>query len=352
VTGTSQRQRDPRPRTGRAVWRIGALIIVALVALVVILVTAHRSSRHTDSAPGKLLWAPPIMKSPTTIGLKSGSDPEHLRLSPKQDYVLKMPPDGVHGTIEIDGGHNVTLIGGSVIVPSTANQTDNGADNTDTAIYIRHSTGTVHIEGVLIKADHDVQYDGIDINAPKATVQIENVRIEKVYGSASTEHADAIQPWGGVRLLQIDNLTADGDYQGLTINPNLSSVTANIHNVDLTADPRPTAIASHTVGGGIMLWLTSTSSCSAAARAHLENVYVNNQSGRVATARTVWPSSNSPLPCAGVLHGDQMSWPKLPSVTGVVNFGTPPDGSFVPDGLAGNSYISPGYVGHPSTVKP
>ena len=292
MTGASQQQRHSRPRARSALWGAGALIIVALVALFVVLGTTHSSHHHTESVPGKLAWAPPIMQAPTTIGLKSGSDPEHLQLSPKHDYVLNMPPDGLHGTLEIDGGHNVTLIGGSVIVPSTANQTDNGKDNTDTAIYIRHSTGTIHIEGVLIKADHNVQYDGIDINAPKATVQIENVRVENIYGSATTEHADVIQPWGGVHLLEVDNLTADGDYQGLTINPNPASVTADIRNVDLTADPRPAALAAHTSGGGIMLWLTGQTSCSAAARARLENVYVNNQSGRVATARTVWPSSN------------------------------------------------------------
>lgn len=99
-----------------------------------------------------------------------------------------------------------------------------------------------------------------------------------------------------------------------------------------------------------MLWLTGTKSCTSA-RARLENVYINNEGGLVATDRTVWPSSNAPLPCAGVLHGNEMSWPKLP-VAGRVNFGKPPHGSFVPDGVAGNAYTSPGYVGHRSAAKP
>ena len=236
-------------------------------------------------------------------------------------------------------------------MPYTANQTDNGADNTDTGIYIRHSTGTVHIEGVLIKADHDVQYDGIDINAPKATVQVENVRIEALYGSKTTEHADAIQPWGGVRALEVDHLTVDGDYQGLTIIPPPGAAeTANIRNADLTIDPRPTALAEHTVGGGIMVWLTSTTNC-VAPRTRLENVYVYNQSRRIATASAVWPPPTAHLSCAAVVGHGEVSWPRLP-VTGVVTFGKPPYGSFVPVGVAGIHYRSPGYLRIPDTVKP
>ncbi len=322
-----------------------------VVAVVVILVTAHHGGHHASTARAKLQWAPPAMKSPQTIGLKSGSDPENLQLSPHRDYVLKIPPGGLHGTVEIDGGHNVTLIGGSITVPSTANQTDNGADNTDTAIYIRDSTGTVHIEGVLIKAEHDVQYDGIDINAPKATVQVENVRVQAVYGSEKTEHADVIQPWGGVRLLEVDHLTADGDYQGLTIDPPAGiTETADIRNVDLTVVPPPTALAKITVGGGIMLWLTGTYNCDAP-QTRLENVFVSNEGGLVPTARTVWPVSTDTLPCAGVLGKDQMSWPKLP-VTGAVKFGKPPHGPFVPAGVAGNGYKTPGYISHSGTAKP
>ena len=72
----------------------------------------------------------------------------------------------------------------------------------------------MHIEGILIHGETDVMFDGIDINAPEATVQIENVRMTGVWGSDGTEHADAIQTWGGVKDLRVDHLLADGDYQG------------------------------------------------------------------------------------------------------------------------------------------
>jgi hypothetical protein len=325
------RRRAPGPR--------GILVVVALL---VALGAGYAVLRQTSRTGDKLLWAPPSMTSPKTITLESGLDPDHLQLNPKRDYVLKVPSGGLHGTIEIDGGHNVTLIGGSVTVPSSATQTDNGANNTDTAIYVRHSTGIVHIEGVLIKADHDVEYDGIDVNAPEATVEIENIRMQALYGSKTTEHADAIQTWGGAKVLDIDNLTADGDYQGLTISPDLGSVgTANIHDVDLTADPRPAALANHTVGGGIMLWLTRATSCDGP-RTSLDNVYVIDDSGRVASTNTVWPSSSADLSCHGIQKGGDVFWPRLP-VRGFVRLGSPPHGSFVPNGVAGEGYTSPGY---------
>jgi hypothetical protein len=335
-------------RTGRS------SVLVLLVALVAILTVGwaflHQHNATQDNFPGgpaaKLRWAPPRMTSPKTIMIQSGLDPDRLHLSLSQDYVLKMPAGGVHGTVEIDGGHNVTLIGGSVTVPSTANQSDNGRDNTDTAIYIRHSTGTVHIEGVLINADQNVEYDGIDVNAPRATVQVENVRMEAIYGSRTTEHADAIQTWGGVKVLDVDNLTADGDYQGLTINPNLGTVgKAYISNVDLTDDQPPGALASRTVGGGVMLWLTTTTGCDAP-KTSLGNVYIINEHSGLATRRTVWPSTTGDPSCAGLLKGNKMSWPRLP-VTGSVTFGRPQHGSFVPAGVAGGGYRSPGYIaGH------
>jgi hypothetical protein len=198
------------------------------------------SSGGTAGLPTRLSWAPPQMTDPTTITAQSGLDPDHLTLSPSRDYIVKLPQGGLDGTLEIDGGHNVILIGGAITVPATADQTDNGADDTDTALYVRGSTGTVHIEGVLIDAASDVMFDGIDVDAPQATVDVENVRVRGVYGSYPAEHADVIQTWGGAKALRVDHLTADGDYQGLQIAPDLGSVGfADLRNVDLTLDPRP-----------------------------------------------------------------------------------------------------------------
>ena len=99
-----------------------------------------------------------------------------------------------------------------------------------------------------------------------------------------------------------------------------------------------------------MLWLTDATSCRSPMTA-LRNVYLNNESGRITDAHTVWPSSATGVSCAGVLRGRRMSWPKLP-VTGVLRFGRPPGGSFVPVGVAGDGYVSPGYVDRGAAPSP
>ena len=195
------------------------------------------ASPHSPPPLEKLTWGRPKLRQATVVHASNGENPAILSLDPRRDYVVKLPRQGLDGTLEINGGHNVVLIGGEVEVPSSANQTDNGADGTDTAIYVRASTGTVHIEGVLIKADEDTLYDGIDVNAPEATVQVENVRVEDVYGSLRTEHADVIQTWGGVKELDVDRLSANGDYQGLTVAPDLGRVgSVHLKHVDLSAE--------------------------------------------------------------------------------------------------------------------
>lgn len=278
--------------------------------------------------------------------LQSGLDPDYIWLPPTQDAVIKVPPGGIHGSVEIDGGHNIVMIGGSITVPSSAKQTDNNNDDTDQGIYIRQATGIVHIEGVQITGDPDTQFDGIDINAPSATVQLENIRVTNVWGSDTTEHADVVQTWGGVGTLRIDRLSADGDYQGLTIDPDLGPVgPVDIENVDLTYEAIPTALAPITVGGGYMIWLTKgVDTCSAPSHTTFSNVYVYDDSQRVPASNTVWPpSKESGLPCAGQLSGTAATWNNLP-VTGQVTLTAPPGGPFVPAGVAGDSYRSPGYA--------
>lgn len=278
------------------------------------------------------------------MAVQSGLDPDKLNLSTSRDYVLVLPPQGIHGTIWINGGHNVVLIGGEITVPSSANQTDNGADDTDTAIYVQGSTGTVHIEGVLINADPNVMFDGIDVNAPGATVDVENVRMENVYGSSTTEHADVIQTWGGASALRVDHLTAAGDYQGLTIAPALGTLgMADIRNVDLTLTESPAALAATTTGGGYMIWLTEGTTTCNSSPASFTNVYVANEADHVANSNTVWPPSTAALPCRSTLSADEVSWPGLP-ITGAVTLGSPTAGPFVPAGTAGNKYQSPGYA--------
>ena len=298
------------------------------------------------AAQAPLRWAPPVLSNPQTVAVPNGFT--HLNLSTSRDYILTLPAGGKTGALWIDGGHNVVLIGGQITIPSTADQTDNGVDNTDTAIYVKGATGTVHIEGVLIHGETDVMFDGIDINAPEATVQIENVRMTGVWGSDRTEHADAIQTWGGVKDLRVDHLSADGDYQGLTIAPDTGPTeSAEIENVDLTVDPTPPELASVTTGGGHMIWMTTGDQTCSSYPITLSSVYIADNRSGLPRSNTVWPEAGGSLACAGVLSGAHVTWPSLP-VTGGVTLGAPPDGQFVPAGAVGIGYTSPGYAQAPA----
>ena len=54
-------------------------------------------------------------------------------------------------------------------------------------------------------------------SSPDSIVQIENVRVDGVFGFNNQFHADVVQPYGGVKDLRIDKLTGYSAYQGLTI---------------------------------------------------------------------------------------------------------------------------------------
>ena len=269
-----------------------------------------------------LIWAPPVLTNPTTIDVKSGWIPTYSTSAPARITSSRCRRLSTLGTIQINGGHNVVLIGGQITVPSTANQTDNGKDNTDTAIYVKGSTGTVHIEGMLINGQGNTMFDGIDVNAPQATVVSRKCPHDRALGQLYYEHADAIQTWGGVKSLRVDDFTADGDYQGLMVKPDIGSIgSALFRDVDLTADAWPASLANKSSGGGIMVWLT-TGTCTTTPMS-LDHVYVNNLTNRIPTGNTVWPATNSTTACPAKQTGNAVSWPGLPSIRGSVIFGAP-----------------------------
>ena len=234
--------------------------------------------------------------------------------------------------------------GGTIVVPSTANQRDNGHDNSSVGLYVDGASGTVHIEGITIRSQANTMFDGIDINAPAAAVQIEEVRIKGVYGSFDAHHADAVQVWGGVRALRIDHLSLDGDYQGINLAPDLGAIgRVNIRNVDMTVDRTPQSLAAHAAREPHMLWLTRGAlSCEAPASVRLKNVYLSSRlAGTYPIGDLVWPQvGHTSLSCHATQVGRQISWPSL-RVSGSVTAGPPPSGTFVPRGASGYRYRRP-----------
>jgi hypothetical protein len=60
---------------------------------------------------------------------------------------------------------------------------------------------------------------------------------------------------------------------------------------------------------------------------------------------SVWPGVDQSWRLAPRLTADaSLQWPLAARITGVVHAGKPPGGDFVPPGVAGRAYVSPGYL--------
>jgi hypothetical protein len=288
-------------------------ICVALAALLVLLILLLRGGSNMP----KVRWAPPPLNHPTTVSAADSTasgDSEHvLRLRPDQDYRVRMPdaPLTGRGGLVIQGGHNVVLIGGEIDIPM---QAGDPSSDSRRGLYLNDQTGTVHIEGLLIRGA-DLS-EGIDLSEPLgAVVQIENVRVEGVHArdeSGFTDnHPDVLQTWAGPAELRVDRLSGSTDYQGLFLAPNQFGSQPPPRQVTLSHVDLRGASCCY----GFLLWQQGSFPI------HTDDVWITPHPSR-SLAHSLWPS---PAPWGGVSQG------------------TPPDGEFVPPGVAGASYESPGY---------
>jgi hypothetical protein len=312
---------------------IAAMLVTAVAAVLVVVTRpwADESAPPPDApAAVRLRWAPPRLVDPITVKLGGGETVTEM--DPARDYVVVLPHRRKVGATVLKGGHNVVVKGGWITIPPGA---PSGADRS--AVYVKGATGTVHLEGLLIDGSGGGVGDGIVIAAPGAVVQIENVRVVGLRGSYREMHADVVQPWGGVRELRIDRLTGSSNYQGLTIQPDLGPIgQATVDHANL----RYTGTAP--ADGGYLIWLTSGASSCQASPVTLFDVYVEPKRGR-SLGNSVWPPARSPLGCGATVRRNAARWHRLPA-RGAVLGGAPPDGDFVPAGVAGVRYRSPGYA--------
>ncbi|WP_445148138.1 hypothetical protein [Baekduia sp. Peel2402] len=270
----------------------------------------------------RLAWAPPVLSAPTTVNVAQGD--QTLSLDTTKDYVINV---GNHaGGLVLYGGRNVKIVGGRIALPSSSHSA--------VGLGIRNATGVVHVEGVWFDGASGHEFDAVQIIAPRATVQLENIRAIGLRGSYNTNHTDVIQPWGGVAKLRVDRLTATTNYQGIFNQPDQGAIgPVDLRHVDMAYDN----VGAKT--GGYLLWLTN--GC-AAATTTLSEVYVKGRSGST-LGSTVWPPTGQATNCPGILSGTTaISWPSLP-ITGSARWGTPPGGSFVTAADVGVTYRSPGY---------
>jgi hypothetical protein len=338
----------PSSRPGSAFLRT-ATGVIAAAAVLAACSTGTRPAPAPPPAPPSavpgmplLTWAPPVLNDPETIELDRGMTT--TMLDPAKDYILKLPRVGKGDTF-VRGGHNIVVIGGHI---STGQEPPPWDAPEHRALYFADTTGTIHVEGVLIDDVDSGQGDGIDVAAPLATLQIQNVRVSGLTGSEQGNHADVVQPWGGVKELRIDRLTGSTDYQGLHIQPDLGPIGSEIvKNANMSS--------TSTTAGNWLTWLaTGSNTCTTAGQVSLDQVYVTPRKGR-GLGDSVWPPSSAssvddgPNPVQGCLsslspNGSELTFPELPHISGPVKEGPPPGGDFVPEGVAGPDYVSPGYL--------
>jgi hypothetical protein len=263
------------------------------------------------------------LTAPTTLVVPQGD--KSYTLDTTKDYIVDLGTVTHNGTVRITGGHNVVMIGGRIALPQLS--------AIPLGLGIKNSTGTVHVEGVEFDGTSGREMDAIQIMAPDAVVQVENVRANGLLGTYDTNHSDVIQPWGGVRALRVDRLTADSNYQGIFTRPDQGAIgSVDLRHVDLTFNN-----SQATASGGYLLWMTT--GCDMAPTT-LSDVFIQPRSGKSVGA-AVWPPTSDPT-CPAKLTGTHVTWPSLP-VSGAVTGGAPADGAFVPTGVAGPGYVSPGY---------
>jgi hypothetical protein len=280
----------------------------------------------------QLTWAPPSLVDPITITIVAGDGQSVYDLQSGRDYVIAMPDAPVERGLAFVGGRHVVMIGGEIAI---GHQGANPTINARRALFFRDQTGTIHVEGVLMRGG-DLS-EGIQTSAPRAVLQVQNVGIFNVHARDqvrfSDNHPDIIQTWGNIDELRVDGLSGSTDYQGLFFKvdhngPNHGPIT--LRRISLSA--LPTA--------RFLLWFTPERQ-----RGHVElhDVWVRPAPDRT-LATTVWPDVDRQGAHRLVVDAGVASWPRSPTLRGEVREGTPPDGDFIRAEHIGVGYVSPGYA--------
>jgi hypothetical protein len=262
---------------------------------------------------------------PTTV--KVGPGGGQFALQPGKDYVVHV--GDVSGPVRLVGGRNIVLIGGHITIPWA------GADasiSSRLGLYLKGQTGTVHVEGLLIDNAGGDLSEGIQINAPDAVLQIQNVRIDGVHArdevNFSDNHPDLIQPWGGLQALRIDHLSGTTDCQGFFLVGNEGPIgRVDLRNIDIVG----------TSTSRYLFWQAQK------IPVHIDNMWISPAPSR-SLGGSVWPDKNHAPPTQALVNDDgSVGWTPETGITGLVFPGSPPDGKFVPAGSVGPGYVSPGY---------
>ena len=168
-----------------------------------------------------------------------------------------------------------------------------------------------------------------------ATLQIQNVRVERVHATG-TEHADCLQTQGGLGALRIDRFSCTTQLQGifLKIESGLRVGPTDMRNVNIAG-----------AGGKYLFWQETTSVGPIA----LSNVWIKgNDPSWADFGMWVWPNKNAEAQSDSTRRavvssdGSYLTFQNS-NISGRINKGVPPNGDFTPRSVVGLSYTSPGY---------
>jgi hypothetical protein len=321
--------------------------------------TSAPAPPRTVVAGSSLTWRPPACGDPThacaTYVVSNTGHHQDLRLDNARDWIVKLPGVPVVGGLDIDGGHNVIIIGGEIDLATPCTSDSSPCHGINISLG-SDPTGEVYIEGVLIRNPDPTHShytgDGIDLNAGAlGNLTLQDLRIEGVDGCDSGAypgaHADVFQPYAaGGAVMHIDHLTGSTDYQGMQVSYDIGSPanSADYRNVNIDVLPNTHGGCAGnsdryawwlTGGGGVHpdCWSFPTT---------LINTYAMEPSGSLAN-NAVWADPANNHDCSATYRNGMVTWPAVTAISGGIRNGMPPGGDFVPAGVAGIGYVSPGY---------
>lgn len=317
-------------------WRLANAELRARIAELEANQPTEPQPEPTPAPISRLKYAPPPLDNPQTITI---TKPGTVQLDKNRDYLVQCPST-INGALAIVGGRNVVAIGGHVRIPW---QGENPTINERRGLLIRDTQGTFHAEGWWFDGD-DIS-EGIQIDAPEAVVQLQNIRIDHVHArdqaTFKDNHPDLVQTWGNVRELRIDRFTGSTDYQGFLFKADYNNAGGHgavfLNRVNIAADPT----------GRYLFWVHPDVR---SAPVTLADVWLDvhpNRSGGL--GKSVWPDVDSGkllLMNADATTPPSARWGEQarPQIVGYVTEGAPPDGDFVPAESVGAGYVSPGYA--------
>lgn len=292
-----------KARTGRP----GRILTLSCVAgALITLASLAVGSTATAAVGDRLSFAPPAgYRSYRVIDFTTrrslGSEPIRLGAG---NWLIRLPtrrpinaPVGLQVTKRsaTDRPHNVVIIGGEVRV------TGNDATRVQRAAYLNSWTGTFFLEGVHFTSANRNLGEGIDAHAsaPRATLVLQNIRIDLLHGSSAGHHADALQVWNGPYNLRVDGFEAATQYQGLFLLPDQRYRGA--YPAGGVYDLRRVHIDS-TTATGYSLWRNASTT------ARIDRVFVDAPASRATTgtvrrSAALWPGVRVNVPHGPVLTG-------------------------------------------------